>query len=186
MRILGISGSLRHDSHNTQLLRAAAEALPEGVGLELWDGLKAVPPYDQDDDVQPAPAAVAALREAIAGADAVLFATPEYNSSVPGVLKNALDWVSRPLATNALRNKPVAVVGASTGAFGAVWSQAELRKVLAAIGARVLEGDLAVGHAPSRFDEHGRLIDDDVRDQLREVVEALAAEAAHAPALAAA
>jgi len=186
MRILGISGSLRHDSHNTQLLRAAAEALPGGVGLELWDGLKAVPPYDQDDDVQPAPAAVAALREAIAGADAVLFATPEYNSSIPGVLKNALDWVSRPLATNALRNKPVAVVGASTGAFGAVWSQAELRKVLAAIGARVLEGDLAVGHAPSRFDEHGRLIDDDVRDQLREVVEALAAEAAHAPALAAA
>jgi len=181
MKILGISGSLRSDSHNTNLLRAAADVLPEGVELELWDGLKAVPPYDQDDDVQPAPAAVAALRAAVAGADAVLFATPEYNSSIPGVLKNALDWISRPLATNALRNKPVAVVGASTGAFGAVWSQAELRKVLAAIGARVLEGDLALGHAPSRFDNEGRLIDIEVRDQLEEIVDALVAELAPAP-----
>lgn len=176
MKILGISGSLRSQSHNTNLLRAAAELLPPGVELELWDGLKEVPPYDQDDDVQPAPQPVAALRGAIAGADAVLFATPEYNSSVPGVLKNALDWVSRPLKTNALRNKPVAVVGASTGAFGAVWSQAELRKVLAAIGARVVEGDLAVGHAPSRFDENGRLTDGQTREQLAEVLLALVAE----------
>jgi chromate reductase, NAD(P)H dehydrogenase (quinone) len=176
VKILGISGSLRSESHNTNLLRAAAELLPPHVELELWDGLKAVPPYDQDDDVQPAPEPVAALRGAIAGADAVLFATPEYNSSVPGVLKNALDWVSRPLKTNALRNKPVAVVGASTGAFGAVWSQAELRKVLAAIGARVVEGDVAVGHAPSRFDDHGRLTDDQTREQLAEVLLALVAE----------
>jgi chromate reductase, NAD(P)H dehydrogenase (quinone) len=176
VKILGISGSLRSQSHNTNLLRAAAELLPPGVELELWDGLKEVPPYDQDDDVQPAPQPVAALRSAIAGADAVLFATPEYNSSVPGVLKNALDWVSRPLKTNALRNKPVAVVGASTGAFGAVWSQAELRKVLAAIGARVVEGDLAVGHAPSRFDENGRLTDGQTREQLAEVLLALVAE----------
>jgi chromate reductase len=176
VKILGISGSLRSQSHNTNLLRAAAELLPPGVELELWDGLKAVPPYDQDDDVEPAPEPVEAIRSAIAGADAVLFATPEYNSSVPGVLKNALDWVSRPLKTNPLRNKPVAVVGASTGAFGAVWSQAELRKVLAAIGARVVEGDVAVGHAPSRFDESGRLTDDQTREQLAEVLLALVAE----------
>jgi chromate reductase len=176
VKILGISGSLRSHSHNTNLLRAAAELLPSGVELELWDGLKAVPPYDQDDDVQPAPASVEALRAAIAGADAVLFATPEYNSSIPGVLKNALDWVSRPLKTNALRNKPVAVVGASTGAFGAVWSQAELRKVLAAIGARVVDGDVAVGHAPSRFDEKGHLTDDQTREQLAEVLLGLVAE----------
>jgi chromate reductase, NAD(P)H dehydrogenase (quinone) len=176
VKILGISGSLRSQSHNTNLLRAAAELLPPGVELELWDGLKAVPPYDQDDDAEPAPEPVEAIRSAIAGADAVLFATPEYNSSVPGVLKNALDWVSRPLKTNALRNKPVAVVGASTGAFGAVWSQAELRKVLAAIGARVVEGDVAVGHAPSRFDESGRLTDDQAREQLAEVLLALVAE----------
>ena len=173
MKVLGISGSLRRDSHNTALLRAAAELLPDGVELELWDGLKAVPPYDEDDDVEPAPEAVAELRDAIAGADAVLFATPEYNHSIPGQLKNALDWASRPLATNPLRNKPVAVVGASTGAFGAVWSQAELRKVLAAAGARVVEGDAAVGHAQTKFDEGGRLADEDLREQLAEVVDAL-------------
>jgi chromate reductase len=173
MRVLGIVGSLRKDSWNRKLLLAAAELLPEDVELELWEGLKAVPPYDEDDDGEPAPPPVAALRRAIADADAVLVATPEYNSSVPGQLKNALDWVSRPLATNPLRFKPVAVVGASTGAFGAVWSQAELRKVLAAIGARVIEGDVAVGHAPERFDEAGRLVDDDIREQLEEVVDSL-------------
>jgi chromate reductase, NAD(P)H dehydrogenase (quinone) len=173
MKVLGISGSLRRDSHNTQLLRAAAELLPDGVELELWDGLKAAPPYSEDDDLEEAPAAVMELRDAIAGADAILFATPEYNHSVPGQLKNALDWASRPLATSPLRNKPVAVVGASMGAFGAVWAQAELRKVLAAIGARVVEGDVAVGHAHTKFDEAGRLLDDDLREQLAEVVDEL-------------
>jgi chromate reductase len=173
MKIVGIAGSLRKDSWNRKLLLAAAELLPEDVEFELWDGLKAVPPYDEDDDGVAAPPPVAKLREAIAGADAVLVATPEYNSSVPGHLKNAFDWVSRPFATNALRFKPVAVVGASTGAFGAVWAQAELRKVLATIGARVVEGDVALGHAPERFDASGRLVDEDVREQLEEVVSGL-------------
>src|SRR5437899_3170781 len=140
MRILGISGSLRRESHNLKLLRAAGEVMPPGVELEIWDGLKAVPPYNEDDDGPAAPAAVAQLRAALAGADAVLFATPEYNSSVPGQLKNAIDWASRPIATNVLRNKPVAVVGASTGAFRAVWAQAELRQVLAATGPRLVRG----------------------------------------------
>ena len=173
MKVLGISGSLRRDSHNTNLLRSAAETAGDEVEFELWDGLKAVPPYDEDDDTDEAPAAVARLRAAIAGADAVLFATPEYNSSVPGHLKNALDWASRPLATNPLRNKPVAVVGASTGAFGAVWAQAELRKVLAAIGARVLEDELAVGQAATRFDEQGLLADNELRERLAGVVESV-------------
>ena len=178
MKVLGISGSLRRDSHNTMLLSAAAELLPDGVEFELWDGLRAVPPYDEDDDVEPAPATVAGLRDAIAGADAILFATPEYNHSIPGQLKNALDWASRPFATNALRGKPVAVVGSSVGAFGAVWAQAELRKVLGATGARVVEAELALGHAPSRFDAEGRLVDDEARDQLGEVVRTLVAAAA--------
>ena len=173
MKVLGISGSLRRDSYNTKLLRAAAAFFGADVEFEIWERLKAVPPYDEDDDTDPAPAAVAELRAAIAGADAILFATPEYNSSIPGQLKNALDWASRPFPTNVLRNKPVAVVGASTGMFGAVWSQAELRKVLAAIGARVVEGEVAVGRAPMRFDEHGRLADDDLRARLSEVVDAL-------------
>jgi chromate reductase, NAD(P)H dehydrogenase (quinone) len=177
MKVLGISGSLRRESYNTSLLRAAAELIGEDIEFELWQGLKAVPPYDADDDTENPPAAVAAMRSAVAGADAVFFATPEYNASIPGVLKNGLDWVSRPLATNALRNKPVAVVGASAGAFGAVWAQADLRKVLAAIGARVFEGEVAVGHAHTRFDEEGRLTDDDIREQLAEVVDGLAAAA---------
>src|SRR5215207_1562255 len=147
MKVLGISGSLRDASFNTNLLRAAAELLPHDVEFELWDGLNAIPPYDEDDDVEPAPAAVAALREAIAGADAVLVATPEYNGSIPGALKNALDWASRPAASNPLRGKPAAVIGASTGMFGAVWAQAEARKVLATIGARVLDEELPVPHA---------------------------------------
>jgi chromate reductase len=174
MKVLGIAGSVRRESWNRKLLLTAAELLPDGVELELWTGLKDVPPYDEDDDVEPAPAAVADLRDAIAGADAVLFATPEYNSSVPGVLKNAVDWASRPLASNPLRNKPVAVIGASTGAFGAVWAQAELRKVLAATGARVVEGDAALGHAHTKFVD-GELADHEIREQLREVVEMLAA-----------
>ena len=173
MQILGISGSLRRDSHNTKLLRAAAELFGEDVEVELWEGLKAVPPYDADDDTSEAPAAVADLRAAIAGADGVLFATPEYNASIPGQLKNALDWVSRPLAASPLRNKPVAVMGASTGAFGAVWSQAELRKVLAAIGARVVDREVACRNANACFDDAGSLTADVVRAELRELVREL-------------
>ena len=175
-KVLAISGSLRAESYNTRLLHAAADAARD-VEFELWEHLKDVPPDDEDDDVDPAPEAVARMRAAVAGADAVLIATPEYNSSVPGQLKNALDWLSRPIRTNVLRNKPVAVVGASTGAFGAVWSQAETRKILTAIGARVLDVEVAVGAAAMRFDEDGRLVDEDVRERLRTAVEALAAEA---------
>jgi chromate reductase len=178
MRVLGISGSLRGDSHNTKLLRAAGEMFEaDGVEFEAYDALKQVPPYDEDDDRDPAPAAVAQLRRAVAGADAVFFSTPEYNSSIPGQLKNAIDWLSRPIGSNALLGKPVAVIGASTGMFGAVWSQAELRKTLAASGARVVEGEVPVGHAHTRFDEGGRLNDPNIAEQVREVVENLIAEA---------
>jgi chromate reductase len=178
MKILAISGSLRRDSFNTKLLRTAAELGPAEARVEVWDGLKAVPPYDEDDDLEQAPPAVVQLRSAVADADVVLMATPEYNRSIPGQLKNAIDWLSRPLATSPLRNKPVAVVGASAGAFGAVWAQAELRKVLAATGARVVEGDVAVGRAPEKFDSDGRLADAELLHQLAEVLEELASAAA--------
>ena len=174
MKVLAVSGSLRGDSYNTWLLRAAVEVAGDGVEVDVWGGLKAIPPYDQDDE-QDAPAAVERLREAIAGADAVLFATPEYNHSIPGQLKNAVDWMSRPLATSPLRNKPVAVIGASTGAFGAVWAQAELRKVLRAIGARVLGVEAACANAASCFDRAGRLVDSELRERLHDVLGALAA-----------
>ena len=176
MRVLAISGSLRAASNNTALLRALREEAPEGVEVELWDGLKTIPPYDQDDDLVPGPAPVEAFRSLVREVDAVFFATPEYNSSVPGALKNALDGASRPLATNAFRNKPVAVIGSSAGAFGGVWAAAELRKVLGTMGARVTDVELAVGHAGEKFDEEGNLLDQDVRQSLREGLETLLAE----------
>jgi chromate reductase len=173
VKILAISGSLRADSLNTRLLHAAGELAHGEVEFEVWDGLKAVPPYDEDDEAGTAPFAVARLRSAIAAADAVLFATPEYNASIPGQLKNALDWVSRPMATNPLRNLPVAVIGASPGAFGAVWAQAELKKVVGLIGARVLPLELPVPRANIRFDADGGLGDDELRVSLSEVVKDL-------------
>jgi chromate reductase len=175
MKVLGISGSLRRDSHNTKLLRAAEELLPAGAEFELWDGLKAVPPFNEDDE--PGTPVVASLREAVAEADVLLFATPEYNASVPGQLKNAVDWLSRPVATSVLRGKPALAIGASTGAFGAVWAQAELRKVLATAGARVVEAEVALGHANEKFDESGALVDGEIEEQLLEALEVLAAEA---------
>jgi chromate reductase len=176
VRILAISGSLRGDSNNTALLRALREEAPEGIEIDLWHGLKEIPPYDADDDVVPGPESVEALRELVREVDGVFFATPEYNSSSPGALKNALDWASRPLATNAFRNKPVAVISSSAGAFGGVWAAAELRKVLGAMGARVTEAELAVGHAHEKLDDSGRLADEDVRQGLRDALQTLVAE----------
>jgi chromate reductase, NAD(P)H dehydrogenase (quinone) len=176
-RILGISGSLRRESHNSSLLRAAARMLPPGVELEVFDGIGDLPPYDADRDTDPAPPAVARLREAIASADAVLIATPEYNGSIPGVLKNALDWASRPFPDSSLSGKPVAVIGASTGLFGAVWAQAETRKVLGVIGADVIDGELPIGQADSAFGDDGLLVDIDQQRALAELVDVVAARA---------
>ncbi len=174
LRILGISGSLRRDSHNTALLRNARELLPNDVQLEIFDGLKAIPPYDADDDdpEHPLPE-IAAFKRAIDEADGLLIATPEYNHSIPGVLKNAIDWASRPVASTVMRGKPAAVIGASTGLFGAVWSQAEMRKVLGATGAEVVDRELPVVQAHMQFDEDGNLVEDDLRDQLAEHLGAL-------------
>lgn len=169
MRLLGVSGSLRRESHNRQLLRAAGTVLPPGVEFVEFDGLKAIPPFDEDDEAAPG-AAVQAWRAAIDRADAILFATPEYNSSIPGQLKNAIDWASRPATNPALRNKPVAVIGASTGMFGAVWSQAELRKALASAGARVVDRELPVANADEAFDEGGALADEDLSLELRGIL----------------
>jgi len=172
--LLGVPGSLRQGSHNRRLLAAAAAQLPRSVTLRVYDGLGDVPPYCEDDA---APVAVRALREAIAGADALLFATPEYNGSIPGQLKNALDWASRPFPDNALRGRPAAVVGASTGLFGAVWAQAELRKVLRTAGADVLDDELPVGQADSAFTADGALADPDLHTALADLVARLVQQA---------
>ncbi len=179
MRLLAISGSLRGESHNTKLLRAAATTLPPGSGFDLLDPeiLRAIPAYDEDHERSglPTPFAVAQLKAAIARADGVLFATPEYNGSIPGALKNALDWASRPLATSPLKAKPVAVVGSSTGLFGAVWAQAELRKVLQTLGAQVVDRELPVGQADDQFDAQGLLVEDALQAALAEHVAELVA-----------
>ncbi len=184
MRILAISGSLRDGSYNTALARAAAELAPAGVEVDVFDGLAAVPPYDPAADVTPAPAGVRALRAAIEGSDAVLVITPEYNGSIPGVLKNAIDWASRPHRASALWGGTVAVAAASPSSFGGLWALNDLRRILGIAGARVVEGDLAVARADAAIDEHGHLIDDGVRVRLAAQLRALV-EAAE-PALAAA
>lgn len=185
MRVLGVAGSLRQDSYNRQLLESAATQLPEGVELVVYDRLRDLPPFDQDDELDEPPA-VTDFKRAIEAADAVLFATPEYNSSIPGVLKNAIDWASRPPATSVLRNKSAAVVGASTGMFGAVWAQAELRKVLSATGARVVGNELPVARAATAFTEGGELADETLREQFSGVLATLVDAAELRPAVLAA
>jgi chromate reductase, NAD(P)H dehydrogenase (quinone) len=156
MQILAISGSLRRDSHNTTLLRAAAELLPPEMEVVIYEGLAAIPNFNED-DVATRPVAAQDLWDAAEQADGVLISTPEYNHSIPGVLKNALDWVSTPFPNNVLRGKPVAVIGASTGGYGGMWAQAELRKVLGLTGARVVNGDLSLARAHEHFDQAGTL-----------------------------
>jgi chromate reductase len=172
MRVLGISGSLRRDSLNSALLRVAAERLPAGVELVEFERLRDIPPYDDDAELTGTPDAVAELRQAMRDADAVLVATPEYNHSIPGVLKNALDWASRPAGKSALNGKPAAAIGASTGMFGAVWAQAETRKVLGALGGRVVETELPVARADQLLAD-GRL---ELSPQQSEQLEELLAE----------
>ena len=175
MRVLAISGSLRSGSYNTALLREAAEVAPAGVELELYEGLELLPPYNEDDDEDDGPVEGARLREAISRADALLIATPEYNGSMPGQLKNAVDWASRPARAGALWGKPVAVVGATTGSYGGVWAQADLRRTLGIAGARVLEVELPVARAHQRFDSDGKLLDEQLRERLTEIVREVAA-----------
>jgi chromate reductase len=178
VKVLAVSGSLRGDSYNTSLLRAAIEAAPEGVEVELFDpaGIRELPLYDQDLDSNEPPEPVMRLREAWGSADALLFATPEYNGSVPGGLKNAIDWASRPRLEAALLNKTVSVVGASPGQFGAMWAQADLRKILGTAGARVVGDELPVTRAHEKFDSAGRLLDGELFERLRLLLETLAAE----------
>jgi chromate reductase len=169
MRILGIAGSLRRGSHNRKLLRAAGEALPPGAELVEWEGLGDLPIFCEDLEASP-PAAFRDFLSEVEEADALLIATPEYNASLPGGLKNALDWASRPFPDNVLRDKPSAVIGASTGLFGAVWAQAEVRKALKASGAHVLDSELPVGLADTAFTDDGALADPELTARLEDLL----------------
>jgi chromate reductase, NAD(P)H dehydrogenase (quinone) len=178
VRVLVVPGSLRQGSYNAALSRAAAELAPAGVTVELYDGLREVPPYDADQDGELAPPAVRDLRDRIANADALLVITPEYNGSIPGVLKNAIDWASRPHRSSALWGKTVAIAGATTGSYGAMWALADLRRVLGIAGARVIDDDVSVSQAHTRVDGDGRLTDPTTAEHLRQQLAALAEAAA--------
>jgi chromate reductase len=174
MKILGISGSLRAASYNTALLRAAAELAPSGVHVELYEDLESLPPYNEDRDTELTPAEVRRLREQISAADAVLFATPEFNGTMPGQMKHAVDWASRPYGKDsALWGKPAAVIGASVTDYGAIWAQDHLRKALGIASARILDVELPVAKAGARFDVDGVLTDLETRDRLAEIVDEL-------------
>jgi chromate reductase len=177
LKILGIAGSLRESSYNRALLRAARELLPEGVELVEHD-LRDLPFYDGDVEAAGDPDAVVALKEAIRDADALLIATPEYNRGVPGVLKNAIDWASRPPLGSPLTGKPVAVMGASTGRGGTARAQEQLRSALEFSRANVLEQpEVLVPEAFMRFDQQGELVDSGAQAELAELLDTLVAVA---------
>jgi NAD(P)H-dependent FMN reductase len=177
--ILAISGSLREGSWNTAILRAMAQHAPEGVTVDVLDPaeLKALEPYEQDDDTDTPPAHAAALRAQLAAADVLLLATPEYNGTVPGQLKHVIDWGSRPRGeAAALYSKPVAVISSSPSDYGALWAGESARKALGVAGARVIsEIDLAIGSVATKFDADGALIDEELRGRLAELVDQIAA-----------
>ena len=173
IKIVGFAGSLRRGSFNKGVIRAAAEYAPSGIRIDVFD-LAEIPLYNQDVEDAGEPASVIALKQAIAGADAMLVATPEYNHGIPGVLKNALDWASRPRSTSPLRDKPVAVTGASTGTGSTARAQAQLREAFVFTGACVMpQPELLIGAAASHFDGDGNLTDAEIRASLVELIEAL-------------
>ncbi len=174
--ILGIAGSLRRDSCNRRLLQAACRLLPPYADLSVYERLREIPPFDEDDEHAPA-AVVRELRERIQRADAVLIATPEYNGSLPGQLKNALDWVSRPYESNVLRGKPVAVVGASPSPGGTAHANADARRILTRIGAQVTDRTVLIPRAFAHLGPDGTLADPDFARQVSDLLSELMATA---------
>ncbi|MFJ8185604.1 NADPH-dependent FMN reductase [Streptomyces sp. NPDC096105] len=175
VRILALVGSLRAGSHNRQLAEAAVKLAPAGVEIALHEGLAEIPFYNEDIDVEGGvPATAARLREAAAGADALLLFTPEYNGTIPAVLKNAIDWLSRPFGAGAIGGKPVVVVGTAFGQYGGVWAQDEARKAVGIAGGKVVEDiKLSIPGSVTRFAETHPADDSEVAEQLAEVLNRL-------------
>ncbi|MDE3131631.1 MAG: NAD(P)H-dependent oxidoreductase [Acidobacteriota bacterium] len=173
-KVLAISGSLRRLSYNGGLLRAAAEHAPEGVEVEIYDELEWLAPYNEDREHE-RPESAEALIAKIEDADALLLATPEFNTTMPGQLKHVIDWGSRPYGPEAaLYGKPVAVIGASSTDYGAMWAQDHVRKALGIAGARVSDAELAVARAQDKFDNDSNLTDEETLEQLEHVLRGLA------------
>ena len=175
IHVLGFAGSLRQGSYNRAALRAAAELLPRGTTLEILD-LAPIPLYNADVERAGLPEPVRQFKAKIAAADALLVATPEYNHALPGVLKNALDWASRPAGRSPLKGKPVAILGAAFGYFGTVRAQQHLRQLFVAVDAHALnQPQVHITEAPKKFDREGRLTDEPTRERIRKLVQALVA-----------
>lgn len=171
--ILGIAGSLREHSYNRSALRAATRLVPDHATLEVFDRLGEIPPFNQDEESRP-PEVVADLKRRIREADAILFVTPEYNYSVPGVLKNAIDWASRPYGDNAWAGKPVAIMGASIGMIGSARAQYHLRQMFVFLDMHAVNmPEVMISNAGDRFDDNGNLTDETSRDLIRQLLQGL-------------
>lgn len=174
VKILGIPGSLRKGSYNRGLIRAAQQLLPQGTTMETFD-LVGIPPFSEDDEKN-VPQKVADFKAAIRRADAILISTPEYNYSIPGILKNAIDWASRPYGDSAWMGKTAAIIGASIGRFGSARAQYHLRQVCVYLDVDVLnQPEVMVGNASEMFDEQGNLTHETSRKLIRELLETLVA-----------
>ncbi len=182
IRVLALVGSLRAGSHNRQLAEAAVKHAPDGVTVEIYDALAEVPFYNEDLDTESgAPEPANRLRTAVSGADAVLLFSPEYNGTMPAVLKNAIDWLSRPYGAGALQGKPTAVVGTALGQYGGVWAQDEVRKAAGIAGAKVVDEEtLAIPGSLTRFAETHPENDTEVIEGLQKVLGRLTADVAAA------
>lgn len=174
IRILGIAGSLRRASYNRAALRAATKLVPEGAVLEIFE-LDDIPLFNQDGDQNP-PAKVVELKQKIREADAILFVTPEYNYSVPGVLKNAIDWASRPYGDSAWNGKPAAIMGATVGALGTARAQYHLRQIMVFLNMfPINQPEVMIGNAAKRFDQEGNLTDEATQEFIRQLLQNLVA-----------
>ncbi|QNP61650.1 NADPH-dependent FMN reductase [Streptomyces genisteinicus] len=183
VRILALVGSLRSGSHNRQLAEAAVRHAPEGTTVELYEGLADIPFYNEDIDTDSAPASAVRLREAAGRADALILFTPEYNGTMPAVLKNGIDWLSRPYGQSAVSGKPTAVVGTAFGQYGGAWAQEEARKAAGIAGAGVLADlKLTIPNAVARFAETHPADDGEITGQLVEIIHRISGQVASAAA----
>ena len=170
MKVLAIAGSLRKDSFSSRLAAAAAGLAPEGVEVELYDGLDDIPNYNQDLEPNSIPAGVEDLREKMEASDAILIVTPEYNASVPGALRNAIDWASRPHGASALQGRPAAIISNSPMPFGAVWANEQVRKSFTITGTPTVERELAIGKVDEKLGDDNTITDEETRDDVAAIL----------------
>jgi chromate reductase len=170
VKVLAIPGSLRRDSFSSRVAAAAARLVPEGMEVEIYDGLAGIPGFNQDLEPDSVPESVVSLRRQLEASDAVLIVTPEYNASAPGALKNAIDWASRPHGESALAGLPAAIISASPMPFGAIWANQQIRKAFSITGTPVVEREVAIGKIDEKLGSDATFTDDKARDDVRDLL----------------